>query len=254
MHRRLAKELPRLRAKTLLRDGLAVEDDCPEYSPSTAAHGRGGAPKLSFVALLAGPRDSPYEGGVFRLQVAVPPQYPLEPPSIRFKTCVFHPNVGRGHTPGAICLDILRKEAWSPALTLERTLLSIASLLADPNPASPMDSEAARLYEHNRPAYDKRVREWVRKHAAPAGVGSTWAGDFGKEDSEEEVAAGVHTVGGKSLAKAVLEADKKADKAPAAATTVRVAASELFEPLVIDVSDDEADLGQTPGKRPRREP
>merc|ERR1719464_2232035 len=131
MHKRLMKELPKLQEMTLLRDGVALEGD-PGDLPT--GQGQVKAPDVSFIALLAGPRDSPYEGGVFRLAVAVPPQYPLEPPRIRFETRIFHPNVGRGHTPGAICLDILRKEAWSPALTLERTLLSIASLLADPNP------------------------------------------------------------------------------------------------------------------------
>merc|ERR1719183_120124 len=89
-------------------------------------------------------------------------------------------------TPGAICLDILRKEAWSPALTLERTLLSIASLLADPNPASPMDGEAASLYTKNRKAYDERVRQWVSQYARPdSDAGSSegaWASDFGKAD------------------------------------------------------------------------
>merc|ERR1712182_108776 len=106
---------------------------------------------------------------------------------MKFESKIFHPNVGRGHTPGAICIDILRKEAWSPALTIERTLLSIASLLADPNPNSPMDSEAAKLYEHNRPAYDKRVREWVSLYATPKDGSSAsdscgaWVGSLGKE-------------------------------------------------------------------------
>ncbi|CAK0795407.1 unnamed protein product, partial [Prorocentrum cordatum] len=178
IHRkRLARELPQLRAKTLERDGLAFEGD-PDLEP-----GRGGA--VEFVLLLAGPRESPCEGGVFRLEVAVPPQYPLEPPKMRFQTRLFHPNVGCGHTPGAICLDILRKEAWSPSLTLERVLLSIASLLADPNPLSPMNSEAARLYTDDRQAYDRRVRECVAQHARPAGAGGgAWLGDLAPRRGE----------------------------------------------------------------------
>merc|ERR1719329_5870 len=185
MHRRLTKELPQLAKKTLLDDGLAIEEGTDltalcaglaERSPNTAnkaggkAGGKSSAKKgtsdsTSFKVLLAGPKGSPYEGGVFELDVSVPPQYPLEPPKIKFASRIYHPNVGRGHTPGAICLDILRKEAWSPALTIERTLISIASLLADPNPNSPMDSEAAQLYTSNRKQYDERVREWVTKYA-----------------------------------------------------------------------------------------
>merc|ERR1719203_948859 len=192
MSLRLAKELPRLCTKTLAHDGLAVEDaeqvsSIPQPASCQAGRRGGGATPgvaRAFVVLLAGPRGSPFEGGVFRLQVEVPSAYPMEPPSIRFRTKLFHPNVGHGYTPGAICLDILRKEAWSPALTLEHTLLSIASLLADPNPASPMDSEAAKLYEGDRAAYNKRVRELVRKHAQPAGDGqeAAWAGSLGKGD------------------------------------------------------------------------
>lgn len=243
MHRRLAKELPQLRTKTLLRDGLAVEDGHAECKGAT-----GRPPMTRFVALLAGPRDSPYEGGVFRLQVAVPPQYPLEPPSIRFETRIFHPNVGRGHTPGAICLDILRKEAWSPALTLERTLLSIASLLADPNPASPMDSEAARLYENNRPAYDRRVREWVRMHAAPTGSKDAWAGDFGGGGGREEPAKGgvgegrpASTAGGAVAAGAPVAAGAggPASAAGRAAAAGAPLATSRLQSVVIDLSDDE---------------
>jgi len=233
MHRRLAKELPQLAAKTLLQDGLAIEEPVHAAADAggqgqAAAAGRGAATsrgrggrhgaasastaaaaaagtglgsgsQTSFVALLAGPRGSPYEGGVFKLQVTVPPLYPMEPPKIRFETRLFHPNVGRGHTPGAICLDILRKEAWSPALTLERTLLSIASLLADPNPASPMDTEAARLYTGDRAAYDRRVREWVAQYASagasvgsgvaggePGAGGEAWVGDLGRGEEQSE--------------------------------------------------------------------
>lgn len=179
MHRRLAKEIPQLEAKTLLKDGLAVEGTTNWTAQSEPAKG------TSFTALLAGPKDSPYEGGVFRLKVIVPKQYPLEPPKMQFETRLFHPNIGRGHTPGAICLDILRKEAWSPALTLERTLISIASLLADPNPASPMDGEAAKLYQSDRGHYNRRVREWVAKYAKPGGGSGedAWVSSFGKDDA-----------------------------------------------------------------------
>eukprot|EP00747_Dinoflagellata_sp_TGD_P165837 gnl/TRDRNA2_/TRDRNA2_187749_c0_seq1.p1 gnl/TRDRNA2_/TRDRNA2_187749_c0~~gnl/TRDRNA2_/TRDRNA2_187749_c0_seq1.p1 ORF type:complete len:302 (+),score=68.87 gnl/TRDRNA2_/TRDRNA2_187749_c0_seq1:63-968(+) len=206
MHRRITKELPQLQKKTLLQDGLEVDGNVPDLAALFAEAGSGtnGPPTTArgaqaqvpnFVVLMAGPRDSPYEGGVFRLRVAVPAGYPMEPPKIHFESRIFHPNVGRGHTPGAICLDILRKEAWSPALTLERTLLSIASLLADPNPASPMDGEAARLYTQNRSEYDRRVRDWVKKYASgkrtQAGetVGGAWEADMGKADDDDDKAA-----------------------------------------------------------------
>jgi ubiquitin-protein ligase len=204
MHRRLTKELPQLASKTLLNDGLAVDagtdiaallagiPEKPDVASKGASKSKKSADVARLIVLLAGPKGSPYEGGVFRLAVSVPSQYPLEPPKMKFESKIFHPNVGRGHTPGAICIDILRKEAWSPALTIERTLLSIASLLADPNPSSPMDSEAASLFTKNRKAYDERVREWVSNYARPDAAASSegaWISDFGKADETVDAGA-----------------------------------------------------------------
>merc|ERR1719440_392121 len=83
----------------------------------------------------------------------------MKPPRVKFVTKIWHPNVGGN---GDICLDLLQN-MWSPALTIERLLLSIASLLTDPNPDSPMNSDAAQLYKKNRKAYDEKVREQCKK-------------------------------------------------------------------------------------------
>merc|ERR1711966_326839 len=81
-------------------------------------------------ATIIGPSDSPYQGGLFFVAIHFPPDYPFKPPKVNFKTKVYHPNV---NSQGSICLDIL-KEQWSPALTISKVLLSICSLLTDPNP------------------------------------------------------------------------------------------------------------------------
>ncbi|KAG9442029.1 hypothetical protein H6P81_017883 [Aristolochia fimbriata] len=82
-------------------------------------------------ATIMGPPDSPYAGGVFLVTIHFPPDYPIfKPPKVAFRTKVFHPNI---NSNGSICLDIL-KEQWSPALTISKVLLSICSLLTDPNP------------------------------------------------------------------------------------------------------------------------
>ena len=93
-----------------------------------------------------GPSASPYEGGVFFVQIHFPPDYPFKPPKVNFQTKVYHPNV---NSTGSICLDIL-KEQWSPALTISKVLLSICSLLTDPNPDDPLVPEIAHILKTDK--------------------------------------------------------------------------------------------------------
>ena len=69
----------------------------------------------NFIGFINGPSDSPYQGGVFKLDIVLPHEYPFVPPKIKFITKVWHPNVSS--VTGAICLDILTTE-WSPAFTI----------------------------------------------------------------------------------------------------------------------------------------
>ena len=111
---------------------------------------------------LRGPAGTPYEGGVFELSLNFPANYPFQPPSAKFITKVFHPNIG---SSGSICLDIL-KDQWSPALQTAQVLLSLSSLLADPNADDPLDSTAARLYKGDRSKYDATVKQYVKDYAS----------------------------------------------------------------------------------------
>lgn len=112
-------------------------------------------------ATIIGPQDSPYRCGMFQLNIYFPPDYPFKPPKIAFTTRVYHPNI---NSNGSICLDILRSQ-WSPALTISKVLLSISSLLCDPNPEDPLVPDIARLYKNDRVKYNKTAREWTRKYA-----------------------------------------------------------------------------------------
>lgn len=117
---------------------------------------------LLWEGVLIGPTGSPYEGGLFRLEIQFPVEYPFKPPSIRFKTPVYHPNI---HRNGQICLDILKQSSWSPALTITKVLLSISSLLTDANPNDPLAPEVADVYLHDRARFDVTARTWTQKFA-----------------------------------------------------------------------------------------
>jgi ubiquitin-conjugating enzyme E2 D len=115
-----------------------------------------------WYAIIMGPSDSPYAGGIFRLDVRLPQKYPYEAPRISFTTKIYHPNISPS---GQICLDIL-KNKWSPTLTIKKVLLSISSLLTDPNPDDPLDGGAARLYRESILNYNKKVKEYVKDYAS----------------------------------------------------------------------------------------
>ncbi|KAM5221462.1 ubiquitin-conjugating enzyme E2 2-like [Ctenodactylus gundi] len=116
---------------------------------------------LRWQGTIRGPDDSPYEGGIFGLDIEFPPDYPFRPPNIKFTTRIYHPNVDRR---GSISLDILGSE-WSPALTIAKVLLSILSLLCDPNLNEPLVPKIAKRYTRNRKAYDHLARKWTQKYA-----------------------------------------------------------------------------------------
>eukprot|EP00483_Globobulimina_turgida_P008604 UN08622 len=129
--------------------------------PTNCAAGPRGDNLMDWLATIMGPVDSPYDGGVFFLQVTFTDSYPFKPPKIKFTTKIYHCNINQY---GGIPLDIL-SDNWSPGLTISKCLLSICSLLTDPNPSDPMVPTIAKLYRTNRKKHDKIAAEWTRKFA-----------------------------------------------------------------------------------------
>ena len=111
----------------------------------------------------AGPEESPYEGGVFYVDIQLTDAYPFEPPKMRFMTKVWHPNVSSAN--GAICLDIL-KEQWSPALSIKTAMLSLQALLSSPEPSDPQDAVVAKQYMDNPDAFNAQAKQWTQEYAA----------------------------------------------------------------------------------------
>jgi ubiquitin-conjugating enzyme E2 D/E len=116
---------------------------------------------FKWSGMILGPDETPYQGGVFFLEITFPNDYPFKPPKIKFITKIYHCNI---NNEGGICLDIL-KDNWSPALTISKILLSISSLLSDPNPSDPLMPEIAHLLKTNKLLHDKYAKEWTQKYA-----------------------------------------------------------------------------------------
>jgi len=118
-------------------------NDLARDPPAQCSAGPVGDDMFHWQATIMGPNDSPYQGGVFFLTIHFPTDYPFKPPKVAFTTRIYHPNI---NSNGSICLDILRSQ-WSPALTISKVLLSICSLLCDPNPDDPLVPDCTHLQD-----------------------------------------------------------------------------------------------------------
>ncbi|KAJ2522571.1 Ubiquitin-conjugating enzyme E2 14 [Coemansia sp. RSA 2049] len=129
--------------------------------------------------IVFGPPDSYYENGLFRVEINFPQDYPNEPPEVKFLSEILHPNIYKGkENDGKVCISILHKagsdpsnyerpeECWRPVLTAEAVLMSIISLLGNPNFESPANVDAANKYRDNPEQYVNEVQCFVEKTLA----------------------------------------------------------------------------------------
>ncbi|XP_045720057.1 ubiquitin-conjugating enzyme E2 N-like [Mirounga angustirostris] len=114
-----------------------------------------------FHVVIAGPQDSPFEGGTFKLDLFLPEEYPMAAPRVCFMTIIYHPNVDK---LGRICLDIL-KDKWSPALQIHTVLLLIQALLSASNPDDPLANDVAQRWKTNKAQAIETARAWTRLYA-----------------------------------------------------------------------------------------
>ncbi|EOA24706.1 hypothetical protein CARUB_v10017984mg [Capsella rubella] len=121
---------------------------------------------------IIGPPDTLYEGGFFNAIMSFPQNYPNSPPTVRFTSDIWHPNV---YQDGRVCISILHppgddpsgyelaSERWTPVHTVESIMLSIISMLSGPNDESPANVEAAKEWREKRDEFKKKVSRCVRK-------------------------------------------------------------------------------------------
>jgi ubiquitin-conjugating enzyme E2 G1 len=143
-----------------------------QNSNSSFSAGLVGDDVFKWRVTVIGPRETPYEGGIFPASLEFPITFPQQPPKMRFLCSMFHPNI---RTTGEVCISILhppgediyeyedRGERWTPIHTVESIILSVISMLSDPNCESPENVEAARVYRTDKAEYMRIVRRTVEQ-------------------------------------------------------------------------------------------
>ncbi|CDF36418.1 unnamed protein product [Chondrus crispus] len=134
-----------------------------------------------FYVKFHGPKQTPYEGGVWKVHVELPENYPYKSPSIGFINRLYHPNVDE--MSGSVCLDVIN-QTWSPMYDLTNIFeVFLPQLLTYPNPTDPLNGEAAALQMREPDRYKQKVREYVQRYAKPEDFPSGSADD--KEDDDD---------------------------------------------------------------------
>ncbi|KAK6003322.1 hypothetical protein QM012_001167 [Aureobasidium pullulans] len=125
-----------------------------------------------------GPEETPFQGGLWKIHVELPDQYPYKSPSIGFVNRIFHPNIDE--LSGSVCLDVIN-QTWSPMYEMVNIFeVFLPQLLRYPNPTDPLNGEAAALMMREPKSYEAKVKEYVSKYA------SKEAAEDAGEDSDDD--------------------------------------------------------------------
>ncbi|KAI3699789.1 hypothetical protein L2E82_44329 [Cichorium intybus] len=136
-----------------------------------------------------GPKESLYEGGVWKVRVEIPNSYPYKSPSIGFLNRVFHPNVDE--LSGSVCLDVIN-QSWSPMFDLLNVFeVFLPQLFLYPNPSDPLNGDAASLMIKDKEQYEKKVKEYYELYAKKENInGNTLTDESDEDESNEDISDG----------------------------------------------------------------
>ncbi|KAI1338471.1 ubiquitin-conjugating enzyme/RWD-like protein [Xylariaceae sp. FL0016] len=144
-------------------------------------------PWQEFYVKFEGPKETPFENGVWKVHVELPDQYPYKSPSIGFVNRIFHPNIDE--LSGSVCLDVIN-QTWSPMFDMINIFeVFLPQLLRYPNPADPLNGEAAALLMREPKSYDVKVKEYVQKYAKET------ADEVGAESDDDDDMSSVASFG-----------------------------------------------------------
>ncbi|EEB05830.1 ubiquitin conjugating enzyme Ubc8 [Schizosaccharomyces japonicus yFS275] len=136
-----------------------------------------------FHVQFHGPKETPYEGGVWKVHVELQDEYPWKSPSIGFVNRIFHPNIDE--LSGSVCLDVIN-QTWSPMFDLINIFeVFLPQLLRYPNAADPLNGEAAALMLREPEAYRAKIKEYVDRFAKADGL-PPLAEDVSKEEDDDD--------------------------------------------------------------------
>jgi len=116
---------------------------------------------LKWKVTIQGPEKSPYENGIFNIEVEIPQEYPFKPPKLKFTTKIYHPNI---KSDGSICSQILGDQ-WSPQLKISEVLLTIRNLLSEPSAEHALEADIANIFKNEPNKFNSTAKEWTKKYA-----------------------------------------------------------------------------------------
>lgn len=147
--------------KRILRDYKDIQDH-PYDNDSITVEPRSSSDYTGWQVTIIGQDSTVYENGIFFMNIDFPVDYPFKPPTVKFITKIYHPNID--DKTGGICLALL-KDNWQPNVTIRQVINEIITLLYNPDIDNALRADVAQTYKNNIKQYEINAKEWTQKYA-----------------------------------------------------------------------------------------